>query len=176
MNKQYTVMTAIVGIAIMGSILAISNVSTAQSSTFAVAETTSTLGHVTIAVVDEDGFVKAYRQTDNDVVNLGEDCIAATLFGLGTVCGTATTELMDFDDIRIGTGASATTDGQTALQTTTDSETDGLTTLTNTEASLTDDTVTATTTDIMFARDTFSAVTLGASDDLVVTWTITIGS
>jgi len=158
------------------------------------------LGHVTIAVVDEDGFIKSYRQTDNDVVNLGEDCIAATLFGLGTVCGTATTELMDFDDIRIGTGGSATTDGQTALQTTTDSETDGLTSLTNTgrgnagaivtvintfvdpgaasytEASLTDDTVTATTTDIMFARDTFSAVTLGASDDLVVTWTITIGS
>ena len=37
---------------------------------------TSVLGHVTLTAYDEDGNVIAYRQTDNIVINAGDDCIS----------------------------------------------------------------------------------------------------
>ncbi len=37
-------------------------------------------GHVTTIVTDADGNVKAYRQSDNVIVNNGENCVARLLF------------------------------------------------------------------------------------------------
>jgi hypothetical protein len=39
------------------------------------------LGHVTNVVTDSDGKIKAYRQTDNVVVNSGKNCVSKLLFG-----------------------------------------------------------------------------------------------
>ncbi len=38
------------------------------------------MGHVTLTVTDTDGNIKAYRQTDNLVVNQGENCALKLLF------------------------------------------------------------------------------------------------
>lgn len=38
-------------------------------------------GHVIITLADSDGYIKAYRQTDNVVTLVGQDCSADRLFG-----------------------------------------------------------------------------------------------
>ena len=41
-------------------------------------------GHAIITLADSDGNIKAYRQTDNIVTNVGRDCSADKLFGVNT--------------------------------------------------------------------------------------------
>jgi len=38
------------------------------------------LGHITLTQTDADGNLKSYIQTDNVIVNVGENCVAETLF------------------------------------------------------------------------------------------------
>lgn len=38
------------------------------------------LGHITLTQTDADGNMKSYIQTDNVIVNVGENCVAETLF------------------------------------------------------------------------------------------------
>lgn len=49
-------------------------------------------GHITLVATDPNGNIKAYRQTDNIVVNEGADCVTKLLFGgtTGTGRGTGT--------------------------------------------------------------------------------------
>lgn len=49
-------------------------------------------GHVITTVTDADGNIKAYRQSDNLIVNNGENCVLKMLFGAsgGTSVGTGT--------------------------------------------------------------------------------------
>jgi len=42
------------------------------------------LGHITLTATDQDGIITSYIQTDNIVVNRGENCIAEALFNLTT--------------------------------------------------------------------------------------------
>lgn len=47
-------------------------------------------GHVTTTLRDADGNIKEYRQSDNTIVNNGENCVAKMLFGSSpTVAGTS---------------------------------------------------------------------------------------
>jgi len=43
------------------------------------------LGHITLTQTDADGNMKSYIQTDNVIVNIGENCVAETLFNVTTV-------------------------------------------------------------------------------------------
>ena len=148
-------------------------------------------GHVTLTGHDDQGNVIAYRQTDNVVVNNGDDCIAKLIFtsATGGNCASAST----FDFVHIGTGSNSATEGVSALvayakQTTADtwattaaSATAGAATLitanffnvgaTITEASIQD--ASATDSDVL-AIQSFSAIPLGTSDDLTIQWTVTI--
>ena len=45
------------------------------------------LGHITFTVRDADGVLKSYVQTDNTIVNVGENCVAELLFNV-TSAGT----------------------------------------------------------------------------------------
>ena len=45
------------------------------------------LGHVTMVAQDPSGNIKAYRQMDNVVTNIGRTCTAAALFGTATTSG-----------------------------------------------------------------------------------------
>jgi len=46
------------------------------------------LGHITLTQTDADGNMKSYIQTDNVIVNIGENCVAETLFNVTTIDGT----------------------------------------------------------------------------------------
>jgi len=46
------------------------------------------LGHITLTQTDADGNMKSYIQTDNVIVNIGENCVAETLFNVTTTDGT----------------------------------------------------------------------------------------
>ena len=62
-------------------------------------------GHVIITLADSDGYIKAYRQTDNEVVLNGQDCAADKLFGnTGSALCASGANPNDFIFIGIGTG------------------------------------------------------------------------
>ncbi len=63
------------------------------------------LGHVEYMVQDYSGNIVSYAQTDNVVVNTGEDCVAEDIFGVVTTCANTG----DFVHIGIGNGSSAAT-------------------------------------------------------------------
>jgi hypothetical protein len=70
-------------------------------------------GHVVTTLTDSDGNILAYRQSDNIIVNNGENCVAKLLFqgstgAAGTnVCTGANTTGFRFIAIGTGTGAAA---------------------------------------------------------------------
>lgn len=61
------------------------------------------MGHVTLVLTDEDGTIKAYRQTDNAVYNNGFNQIIDDAFG-STACVGCIATTTNFDNIGIGTG------------------------------------------------------------------------
>ncbi|MEM2785098.1 MAG: hypothetical protein QW652_00365, partial [Candidatus Nitrosotenuis sp.] len=77
-------------------------------------------GHVVTTLADSEGNIKAYRQTDNIIVNNGENCAAKMLFGalggntVGTgVCTGANTD--GFRYIAIGNYTTALNGTNTSL-------------------------------------------------------------
>ena len=148
-------------------------------------------GHVTLVVNSPDGKIKTYRQMDNVVVNVGEECTGARLFGDSAICGANL-----FNYLAIGTGAGAELTSNTSLGTETLSR---IQDLSNTQTNSTGTgatsqvsaTFTATATAAiaesglfdassgghMFARKLISpVVNVVSGDQLTVTWTITTGS
>jgi len=72
-------------------------------------------GHVILTLTDADGNMKAYRQTDNEIVHDGMDCSADLLFGgiSGGLCSGEST----WTFIAIGSDGSALANTQTGLGT-----------------------------------------------------------
>ena len=92
------------------------------------------MGHLVVEAHNEAGELVAYRQTDNEVVDDGEQCILRLLFqddganGQGSTAGTSScTGAMNgaWDTIAIGTGTTAAADTQVLLVNETSSS-DGL--------------------------------------------------
>ena len=92
------------------------------------------MGHLTIEAHNEIGELIAYRQTDNEVVDDGEQCILRLLFqdegsngqGVGAGTGACTGQLNGaWDTIAIGTDTTAAADTQVLLGNETSSS-DGL--------------------------------------------------
>jgi len=59
------------------------------------------MGHITLSATDQDGNILSYIQTDNIIVNVGENCVAESIFDVTT----GGTDLCD------GTGAHASGNG-----------------------------------------------------------------
>lgn len=79
-------------------------------------------GHVTTVLTDSEGNVKEYRQTDNIIVNNGENCVSKSLFQAGAGSGTGTTVCTGaltnpFDVIAVGTGTTKANGTDTTLVT-----------------------------------------------------------
>ena len=153
------------------------------------------IGHIETILRDENGQIKAYRQTDNLIVTDGTACAAKYLFGAaqsgcGQAAGTA------FNAIGVGTGTTAPDAADTVLQTqrsnkrtdasVADSGTNGAVidatwaagvlqnqtgTVAITESGIFNSVNNAT--GDLFARQTFTAVNVGSADTLTVTWTVT---
>ncbi len=67
-------------------------------------------GHVTTTVRDAEGNIKDYRQTDNLILNAGENCAAKMLFSGGAATGTTVctgANNVGYQFIEIGNGTSA---------------------------------------------------------------------
>ena len=150
------------------------------------------VGHLTLTAYDDDGNVIAYRQTDNTVLDTGDDCISELIFPVtSSLQCVGTTQ---FDRIYIGTGdSSGATEGSTVLVTP-NAQTGfasaamtsavggaGAATLitanffnvgaTIQEASIQESTSTASD---ALAIQSFSPIPLGTIDDLTIQWTVTI--
>ncbi len=153
-------------------------------------------GHVTTTVFDEYGNIKHYAQSDNAVMDDGEDCAMQMLFDLdgsgGDFCPNV---VSDFSHIGIGTSNTAVAVGQATLvgevaasrlQDTTcaftaangattagtcviSSQFTGLTIIVE-ESGVFD----ASTTGNMFARQLTGTISLVPADTLQVDWTFTI--
>ncbi len=140
-------------------------------------------GHIKFVLKDKDGKIKEVREIDNLIVNAGKSETAGLLIG--------DTGATAFGYIAIGTGTTAPSASDTALETETHraSATTSLTTtnVTNdtaqleatfnftssyaiTESGIFND---ATAGD-MLARQTFSALNVANGDSLTVTWKITV--
>ena len=80
-------------------------------------------GHLIVEARDSDGNLKAYRQTDNVITNVGENCALRALFSTGSfgtgvgslVCIGAMTK--PFTTIQLGTGTTFEQDTNTNLVT-----------------------------------------------------------
>ena len=153
-------------------------------------------GHLTLTAYDEDGNIKAYRQTDNIVLNTADNCMSEILFTLssGNGCTTAT----KYDFIHIGTGSDAgVSEGDVdplpitfnAVDTSTDSivltnatgsggaDTKIIATFLNVNANIDEAALRNSATQgggNALAYQQFTVINLGTADDLTVEWTITI--
>jgi len=150
------------------------------------------LGHLTLTAYDENGKVIAYQQTDNTVINNGDDCMAELIFVETTATGNCTDETQ-FSIVHIGTATAAFTEtsnnlgayntqtGPDTVVITAASGTGGAVTLItanflNVNANIAEasiQTTSATGSDAL-ALQSFSAIPLGTNDDLTIQWTVTV--
>jgi len=75
-----------------------------QATPSATSESGHIMGHVTMVLTDEDGNIKAYRQTDNAVHDDGFNQIIEDAFGGSDTCTGCLATTTNFDSIGIGTG------------------------------------------------------------------------
>ena len=163
------------------------------------------MGHAIIEAHDSEGNLIAYRETDNEVVDVGENCVLKMLFGssgpgaAGTsVCTGANTQPWTY--IGIGTNATPAYETDVGLrieedgtlargiattQTWTNGSGDGTAAKIVLSKTFTSDSTTTIVESALFngttnsagilARQVFSGVALSSGDSITVTWTFTVG-
>lgn len=190
MKLQFAI---VLGIILVGSIATVNMAFLQENDVSAnsVKSTAGMLGHITLTATNEDGNVIAYRQLDNVIVNTGDDCIAQNLFGVSFSCNTATAA---YTTISIGTATAVHTEGESALSlyhATTGSTLGTPTSAIGTsgafvtitaaflnvsadiaEAALRNNALSASG-DTLALND-FTVISLGATDDLTIDWTVTV--
>jgi len=183
----------VIGAILIGSIATVNFafVSDNDASANVLKSSAGMLGHVTLTATNEDGNVISYRQTDNVVINGGDDCLLEDTFGAATAC---TDTSSPFDDVHIGTTQTAFTESSTALATWNSATAGSVgtpTTASGTQGSSV--TVTAAFFDVsasiaeaalrnsassqgtdVLALQSFTPISLGPTDDLTIEWTVTI--
>ena len=188
--KIGALLTAVLVVGIFGTYFTMNTISTDDLKSYT---TSQVLGHVIVKVFDEDGNIKAYRQSDNAIVGNGMEILAGNLFS-GVNATFASDEV---DTFGIGTSGTAPADNdstitfgtcanQTATFTTPGADVSGSNatitvngqatfgpagTCANTwrEAGIFDD----SNSKEMFARNTFTDVILQSTDSLQINWAFT---
>ncbi len=197
MKTQNTYAILVLAVAAVSSGLTFQAIGMVEDAPVGTTDESGISGHITATLYDEDGYIKAYRQTDNRIVDRGLDVIGDLVFGLTLVTGESV-----IDAMAIGTGAAASAVGDVDLQTRAglggvcanqtfaflqgDSGTGHINVTatssflgsagcdgTITEAGLFDNLAGAPTGNL-FARQAFSPIGLTTSDSLDITWTIQI--
>lgn len=154
--------------------------------------TAGLLGHLTLTAINEDGEVIAYRQTDNVVINRGDNCLIDDTFE--TSFSTCTNSELGYTFVHIGEGGDGSVTETDNLLTTFFTQTGGTVgsyvsasgsngaSVTVTadflnvsrginEAALAN---TSTQSGDYLALQEFATITLGQNDDLKIEWTVTI--
>lgn len=162
-------------------------------------------GHVTTTVTGADGNVKAYRQSDNIIVQTGENCTVGKLFVSGTMsgCGNtadrftfiaigntttgavsrASTNLTTGEGVEHNAGGLVRTNATTITPTAADGSNFARVVLSNTFTNTSPNSQAVTQSGLfnavssgdLFARQHFSTITMNNGDSLTVQWTINIG-
>lgn len=122
MNRVTTMTVFAVIFGVSMGILMISGVSVSPLATAAIPQAQSNSymsGHIELTLYDENGSIKGYWQTDNQITDVGDDCTTQELFEndgsdicSGGVAGTG------FDFIAIGNGTFTVGDGCVGLSAT----------------------------------------------------------
>jgi len=163
------------------------------------------LGHITLTATDPDGKIISYIQTDNLIVNRGENCVAESLFNVTTMGNNACigqgVNATGFTFIAIGNGTVSVDVNDTKLaeelDRTQDEDPDVDSSIGTGDPGTSKALVTLTAVFIageevtieesgifdaagkdagnMLARKTFTAITLAEDDKLTVEWQIEIG-
>ena len=202
MNTKLLVPFIVAVVAISGILLSTSSIGPSSQAS-KLSDSPMFLGHIELVAKDTNGNIKAYRQTDNLVVNTGKSCAAVAIFGLPTngsqttACGGVSTN--KFTQIAIGVATAAPAAGDLALGSQTGGRaTNGTYSLVNGTTGALGASATnpfysiqttfhptavniaeagifdAGTNGHMFAHQQFTAISLAASDTLTVTWRITL--
>ena len=127
MKSTTTIIALVAALAVTSGGLGLSLTGVFNESSVTTASNTANglmMGHLTVEAHDEIGDLIAYRQSDNEVVDDGEQCILRLLFqdngangqGLGTGTSSCTGQLNGaWDTIAIGTGTTSAADTQVLL-------------------------------------------------------------
>jgi hypothetical protein len=112
MKKQtwlamFGVVSALAGIGIVSANSFSSPLAVVASHDAMVANPLGMIGHITITVYDKAGNVIEYRQTDNTIVNIGENCVAEAMFNV-TSAGAGADECTG---VGVNTGGNGFADG-----------------------------------------------------------------
>lgn len=200
-RKQSIALFGIVIVAAIAiGIIGLTNTPSAGLSANMIDDKTHMMGHAVLTVLDPKGNIIAYRQTDNQITNLGDDCAAKGLFNINGNCASFVVTTQPFKYIAIGTSSASISASNTNLNT---EQTTGLTTqrMSNTPtisaaAAGAGSTVTLADTFVttagftvqeagifdtsvansgnMFARQGFTPIQLLSGDSLGITWTVNI--
>jgi len=199
MKQTYKFLVLFIGLAAITAISSTYVVIQAVPSSNAHTENMRGLGHVTLVLYGADGSIKAYRQTDNLIVNNGDNATASKLFGAG-IRHTTSAAVGTFNAVQVGTSVTAATTADAALGTPAGHKVIGVTSnatathgnvvltttfnpgrITNSSAAVTEAGIFDNTaanlqlnTTNMFARQVFSSITVGSADTLTITWTVNI--
>lgn len=194
MEKRLTTMAVIVTIVIVGGALAASAMIMPNSSITSNAKpnTAGIFGHVSFTLYGEDGNIRQYSQGDNIILNNGDDCILADLYqtAVGT-CGVANPA--KFKQIALGSSGTTAQETDAGVLTQLVAKTAGTVgtpsaasgtggasvivtkTFTDPGAATYREAALGNTDGDFLARSKFTtSATLTATDDLVVSWTITV--
>ncbi len=154
-------------------------------------------GHLALLAYDENGNVKAYRQTDNIVLNKADNCLADFAFastlctaeatfnkiyiGTGGTPGSTTPTEAEADPLPVtisGSAATATIGVQNAASGTGGASVRLDATFANVNANINEaalrDSAAGASSGNSIAYQEFTAIALGASDSLTIQWTLTI--
>jgi len=185
----------IIGVILVGSIATVSLafVQNNELTASTMKSSATMLGHITLTATDENGNIKAYRQTDNVITNRGDDCLVSDAFNVAV--GTCSSTALAYDDVHIGTTQTVfgetSTAGLTAWKSTTAGSVGSIVAATGTSGASVK--VTASFLDVsasiaeaglynsastvgtdFIALQSFTPIVLGATDDLTIEWTVTI--
>lgn len=118
---KYTMLALFGAIFVVGALIGTVGFSatafTVAPATMVQSDATGLMGHITLTVTDADGEITQYRQTDNTIINAGEDCISVAMFNIATGtenCVDATGAAFEF--IALGTGGNAGASGTCGSQ------------------------------------------------------------
>ena len=184
----------VIGAILVGSIATVNYafVQNNELSVNALKSTAGMLGHITLTATDENGNIKAYRQTDNVIINNGDNCLVADTFNVSVgSCGATQSA---YDDVHIGTGSGPFGETSTILSAWKVSTAGSVGSITPASATVGASViVTANFIDVsasiaeaalynsansagadVLALQSFTAIPLGPTDDLTVQWTISI--
>jgi len=192
MKTPNTYAILVIAVAAISSGLTFQAIGMEEDAPTGTADESGIYGHITATLYDEDGNVKAYRQTDNRIVDTGLDVLSDLVFGTtitttpsvidimavgvsGTVSAAAQTDLLDRTGLSGCTNATVNFGpGATGAGFVNVTDTVSFLGSLGCNAGIQEAGLFDANNGNMFARQSFGVINVGGSDSLDITWSIQI--